>query len=77
MQYGAQILYDETAQSPYFYYTDEAGRAHVVWFEDPRSIRARLALPAENDLVGVGFWDAMRPATANFMVLSALYRIVE
>ena len=77
VQYGAQILYDETAQSPYFYYTDEAGRAHVVWFEDPRSIRARLALPAEENLTGIGFWDAMRPATANFMVLSAMYRIVE
>ena len=77
VRYGAEILYDEVAQSPYFYYSDEMGREHVVWFEDPRSIRARLALPTEYGLPGVGFWDAMRPATNNFMVLNALYRIVE
>ena len=77
MQYGAEILYDEAVQSPYFYYSDESGREHVVWFEDPRSMRARLQLPTEYGLTGVGFWDAMRPATNNFMVLNALYRIVE
>ncbi len=77
VRYGAEIRYDETVQSPFFYYTDEAGRPHEVWYEDPRSIRARLQLPREEGLIGVGFWDAMRPATANFMVLNSLYRIVE
>ncbi len=77
VRYGAEIQYDQTAQSPYFYYTDEQGRAHEVWFEDPRSIAARLALPTEYGLTGVGFWDAMRRATANFMVLNAMYKIVE
>ncbi len=77
VRYGAEIQYDQTAQSPYFYYTDEQGRAHEVWFEDPRSIAARLALPTEYGLIGVGFWDAMRRATANFMVLNAMYKIVE
>ncbi len=77
VRYGAEIQYDETVQSPYFYYTDEQGRAHEVWFEDPRSIRARLQLPREYGLTGVGYWDSMRRATANFMVLNAMYRIVE
>lgn len=77
VRYGAEIQYDETAQSPFFNYTDDMGQEHVVWYEDPRSIQARLQLPRENGLTGVGFWDAMRPATANFMVLNALYRLVE
>ena len=29
IQYGVPIQYDETAQSPFFRYTDEIGRAHV------------------------------------------------
>ncbi len=77
VRYGAQIEYDETAQSPYFFYTDEQGRAHEVWYEDPRSIRARLQLLPEYGLSGVGYWDSMRRATANFMVLNAMYRIIE
>ena len=36
------IHYDETAQSPYFHYTDEAGTVHEVWFEDARSLSAKL-----------------------------------
>lgn len=34
VEQGAEIFYDETAQSPYFHYTDNAGTAHAVWFED-------------------------------------------
>lgn len=77
VRYGAEIQYDETAQSPYFFYTDQQGRAHEVWYEDPRSIRARLQLPREYGLTGVGYWDTMRRATANFMVLNAMYRVIE
>ena len=39
---GAQIFFDEAAQSPYFNYYDSSGRQHVVWFEDARSIRSKL-----------------------------------
>ena len=39
--YGATIQYDNVAQSPYFYYWQN-GEEHVVWFEDARSIRAKL-----------------------------------
>lgn len=36
-RYGANIKYDEKAQSPYYNYVDEKGNEHVVWFEDARS----------------------------------------
>lgn len=70
-QKGAEISYDEAAQAPWFRYTDETG-AHEVWFEDARSIRARLALALEYRLGGVGYWNLMRPFPQNWQVLDAL-----
>ena len=36
---GAEIMFDDVAQSPYFRYTDMAtGIVHEVWFEDARSV---------------------------------------
>ncbi|MBQ9458792.1 MAG: LysM peptidoglycan-binding domain-containing protein [Oscillospiraceae bacterium] len=71
----AEILYDEDAQSPYFYYTDRTGRAHAVWFEDARSIEAKLRLVAEYGLRGVGYWSLMRDMPQNWTVLHALYDV--
>ena len=65
-RYGAEILFDDTAASPYFYYTDDDGRAHAVWFEDPRSFAAKLSLIAEKGLAGCGIWTVMRPAQQLF-----------
>jgi len=72
---GAEIFYDETAQAPYYTYTDPAGREHIVWFEDARSIEAKLRLVDEYGLQGVGYWSLMRPFPQNWAVLSALYDI--
>ena len=52
----AQIRFDEAAQAPFFNYTDPAGRRHEVWFEDARSVRARLALVREFGLAGISCW---------------------
>ncbi len=65
-RYGAQIQFDETAQSPFFEYYDERGRVHIVWFEDVRSIRAKYALILEFGLRGSGYWNIMRPFAQNW-----------
>ena len=39
---GAYIQYDPVAQAPHFNYFDNQWREHEVWFEDARSIRAKL-----------------------------------
>ena len=39
LRYGVEIQFDEQAQTPYFYYTDN-GTQHVVWFDDPRRLQA-------------------------------------
>lgn len=53
---NVEIKFDETAQAPYFNYTDTEGRRHVVWFEDARSAKARLALISEFGLRGASWW---------------------
>ena len=74
-RYGVAIQYDNKAQSPWFQYTDESGQNHEVWFEDARSIRAKLALIPEYGLIGAGYWNLMRDFPQNWLVLSSLYRI--
>ncbi|MCC8121365.1 MAG: glycoside hydrolase [Oscillospiraceae bacterium] len=75
LEYGAQIQFDAYAQSPWFNYRDGEGREHQVWFEDARSIQAKLALLGEYGLRGAGYWNLMRPFPQNWQVLDAMYRI--
>jgi len=77
IRYNAEIQYDETAQSPWFRYYDESGVQHEVWFEDARSIRAKLSLIPEYGLLGAGYWNLMRPFPQNWLVLNALFDIRE
>ena len=77
VQNNAQIFFDETSKTPYFNYRDGSGRRHEVWFEDARSIKAKLALTQEYGLYGVGYWNLMRPFPQNWVVLNSLYHIRE
>ncbi|MDK2918959.1 MAG: spore germination protein [Candidatus Petromonas sp.] len=72
---GAFIRYDEKAQAPFFRYYDEQGREHIVWFEDARSIEAKLKLVNEYGLGGVSYWTIGRYFPQNWLVLNALYDI--
>ena len=75
IQHNIAIQYDETAQSPFFHYTDAAGAVHEVWFEDARSLSAKLKLIAEYGFRGVGFWNLMRPFSQTWLVLDSLYHV--
>ena len=72
---GSEILYDEQAQSPYFYYSDPEGTAHVVWFDDMRSMNEKYKLVAENNILGCGYWNLMRPFRQNYLLLNSLFNI--
>ena len=74
-RYGAEIQYDETAQSPWFRYADDNGTLHEVWFEDARSIEKKLALANELGLRGIGYWNSMRDFPQNWVVLNNQYII--
>ena len=74
-RYGASISFDEVAKTPFFEYFATSGRKHIVWFEDARSILAKFDLMDEFDLLGAGYWNAMRPFASNWALVSALYDV--
>lgn len=71
----AAIRFDDAAQSPWFRYVDGEGQEHEVWFEDARSVRAKLELAHSRGLHGVNYWNLMRPFPQNWTLLTTLYEI--
>lgn len=73
---NSEILFDEKSQTPYFYYT-ENGTRHVVWFDDPRSIDAKLRLIEEFDLAGASWWTINRCYVPNWLIVQNQLEIVK
>jgi len=72
---GARIRFDETAQVPFFNYTDAEGVRHEVWFEDARSLQAKYALVEEYGLGGISFWNLNSLFRTNFLVLESMFGV--
>lgn len=71
---GATIEYDTTAQSPHYtYYRD--GKTHAVWFEDARSVAAKLTLASQNGIDGVSVWNLMKYFPQLWLQLAICYRL--
>ncbi len=75
LRYGATISFDTESQAPFFYYTDENGAPHVVWFENARSIEAKLNLIVEYGFLGAGYWNVMRWFPQNWLVANLQFEI--
>ena len=73
--YKAEISFDESAKAPFFFYTDEKGREHVVWYEDSRSFEAKTDLIKEYSLAGGGIWNLMRENPQGYVTLNSLLNI--
>jgi spore germination protein len=74
-RFGGEIQYDEVSQAPFFNYYDNNAKQHVVWFEDARSIRAKLQLVNKFRLSGISYWTIGRYFPQNWLVLNSLYNI--
>lgn len=71
---GANIQYDTTSQAPFFnYYAN--GRRHEVWFDDARSVQARLRIVNDYNLGGVSYWTINRFFPQNWLVLQSMYDV--
>nr|WP_122012908.1 LysM peptidoglycan-binding domain-containing protein [Maliibacterium massiliense] len=74
MEQGAEIQFDTVARAPYFRYRQD-GVMHEVWFEDARSIQAKLELILRYGLKGAGYWNLMYPFQQNWSVLAAMFDV--
>ncbi|SHH76027.1 spore germination protein [Sporobacter termitidis DSM 10068] len=70
VRYGAEIQFDEASQSPYYRYTDERGRGHIVWFEDARSAQAKFDTVKAYGLRGISYWALGYPFPQNWALLN-------
>lgn len=71
------IQYDETAQAPFFEYTDDEGIEHIVWFEDARSIQSKFNLIKEFNLRGISFWKLGLAFPQNWLLLDDNFLITK
>jgi spore germination protein len=55
-QHGVQPHFDAASQSPWFGYTDQAGRRHVVWFENGPSAQVKFQEANRAGIGGVYVW---------------------
>jgi spore germination protein len=69
------ILFDELAQAPYYYYTNEQGIEHVVWFDDVRSMNAKMGLIPEFGLNGAGVWQIMKFFPGLYNVIGSSFTV--
>lgn len=76
IQYGSEIFYDETAQTPFFHYT-EGGVEHEVWFEDARSLQAKMELVEEYNLRGISYWQIMQLFRVNWLLTENNFQVVK
>ena len=49
----------------------------MVWFEDGRSMEAKLLLVSEYGFLGAGYWNLMRPFAQGWTVLDGLYEVAD
>ncbi len=66
---NVSIDYDYDSQAPFFFYTDDEGNRHEVWFEDARSIQAKFDLIKELNLRGISYWKLGLAFPQNWLLL--------
>ncbi|MDW2796817.1 LysM peptidoglycan-binding domain-containing protein [Clostridium boliviensis] len=69
------IQFNETAQSPYFYYMDSDGILHVIWFNDARSFQAQTMLVTQYNLLGLSLWTIMKFNAQMWFIINTQYNI--
>ncbi|WP_333650942.1 LysM peptidoglycan-binding domain-containing protein, partial [Lacrimispora sp.] len=72
---GVPILFNEPAQSAYFYYMDSDQVMHIVWIKDARSFDARASLVAEYNFQGLSIWTIMRFEAQMWFIINTRFYI--
>ena len=77
MRYQSPIQYSTEFESPFFRYTDQKGLTHEVWFEDVRSMGAKMLLIREYGLQGLGAWQLTLGFTQGPWLLTKFFTILK
>ena len=72
---NAIIKYGVKSQSPFYNYFDKNKAEHVVWFEDARSMNAKLRTANEYNLGGVSYWTIGKYFPQAWLVQNSLYDV--
>lgn len=56
LQTDAEKGWSEEHQAPYVFYHDEEGRRYRVWYEDARSVAAKVELAYQYGVTGLSLW---------------------
>lgn len=71
---GSVIQFDEVTQAPFFRYFDN-DIEHNVWFEDARSLQARLNLLQKYNLKGALYWNLNRPNPQSLTLINSIINL--
>lgn len=72
---NAVIEFDEISAAPYFTYYEPSGAEHIVWFEDARSIDAKVRLINEYGFRGGTVWNLTKFFPQMWVVINSLFNI--
>jgi spore germination protein len=72
---GARVLYSNRDQAPYYYYRDDRGKEHVVWYENEESMQAKFNLVKEYRLRGISYWVLGEEFPQNWRLLRENFHI--
>jgi spore germination protein len=54
--HGVAVTWDQKSQTPWFTYVDKQGHPHTVWYEDARSMQAKIDLAVRDRVHGIVIW---------------------
>lgn len=74
---NVSISYDYNVQAPFFNYTDNEAKRHVVWFEDAKSIQAKLNLMKKLNLRGISYWKLSFDFPQNWLLIEDNINVVK
>lgn len=76
VRHQVPIRYSETADAPWFRYTED-GTEREVWFEDARSIMAKFLVVRNLGLRGIGIWQLSAMNSALAELIGAFFSVAQ
>ena len=71
---GANIRYNTVSQAPFYNYYESNGQQHEVWFDDARSILAKLTIANQFRVGGISYWTIGKYFPQNWLVFNSVYK---